>query len=490
MRTPLDLPALALEMKAAQDAARQLVPFTTRLPEFDLSAAYEVAHLVHRARLTEGAKPVGRKIGFTNPDMWAKFGVREPIWAYMYDTTVVRLGGVHVTCSLGRLVEPKIEPEIVFGFRTAPRAGAGPLEVLSAIDWVAHGFEIVQSHFPDWKFQAADTIADGGLHGALVVGEPVPLAALGADPAADTPFLASKGVADARLLALDLPAVVLRPSLVLGPGAASSRWLQQLSPWPVIPLLDNHARLQPLHVDDLCAAVLALLRQWPAQSCVLPLVGPEAMTQGQLLDRLRAVQGWVPARYWVLPGWLARPAAVLGDRLGWQRLNSQTLTLARRDNLASPEPLAAVCGQRCLPLAQRLHAWPAPAVSAALALQPLLLALLVLLWLGTAVASLGPGWDWGLRILAEAGLDGWLAQALVVTGKNRRVIDEFADRKLDKPEARLQLQIGLMLVYMLLSSLLLPHYWADPLQSVGKNLILLPATLWLLWLTPPARSRR
>ncbi len=42
----------------------------------------------------------------------------------MYDTTVVRLGGVHVTCSLGRLVEPKIEPEIVFGFRTAPRAGA------------------------------------------------------------------------------------------------------------------------------------------------------------------------------------------------------------------------------------------------------------------------------------------------------------------------------------------------------------------------------
>lgn len=184
MRTPLDLPALALEMKAAQDAARQLVPFTTRLPDFDLSAAYEVAHLVHRARLTEGAKPVGRKIGFTNPDMWAKFGVREPIWAYMYDTTVVRLGGVHVTCSLGRLVEPKIEPEIVFGFRTAPRAGAGPLEVLSAIDWVAHGFEIVQSHFPGWKFQTADTVADWALHGTLLVGPPQPLARLGQDPVA------------------------------------------------------------------------------------------------------------------------------------------------------------------------------------------------------------------------------------------------------------------------------------------------------------------
>lgn len=316
------------------------------------------------------------------------------------------------------------------------------------------------------------------------------ISALGADPAADTAFLASKGAADQQLLALDIPAVVLRPSLVLGPGAASSRWLQQLSPWPLIPLLDNHARLQPLHVDDLCAAVLALLRDWPDESCVLPLVGPQAMTQGQLLDRLRAAQGWGRGRYLSLPHWLARPAAALGDRLGWQRLNRQTLTLARRDNLASAEPLAAACGQRCLPLAQRLHDWPAPAVSAALAIQPLLLGLLVLLWLGTAVASLGPGWDWGLHILAEAGLDGWLAKMLVVSGA---LCDGALGVGLLLPRLRrlsLQLQIGLMLVYMLLISLLLPHYWADPLQSVGKNLILLPATLWLLWLTPPARSCR
>jgi 2-keto-4-pentenoate hydratase len=62
-----DLNALASEMKAAQDSARQIVPFTTRLPGFDLATAYEVAHLIHRARVADGAKPVGRKIGFTNP---------------------------------------------------------------------------------------------------------------------------------------------------------------------------------------------------------------------------------------------------------------------------------------------------------------------------------------------------------------------------------------------------------------------------------------
>jgi 2-oxo-3-hexenedioate decarboxylase len=181
MRTPLDLHAFALEMKTAQDSARQVEPFTTRLPAFDLSDAYEVAHLIHRARLAEGAKPVGRKIGFTNPDMWSKFGVREPIWAHIYDTTVVRLNDTRATCRLGKFVEPKIEPEIVFGFRAIPRIGVGLVEVLNAIDWVAHGFEIVQSHFPGWKFQAPDTVVDAGLHATLLVGPPRPLSQLGTD---------------------------------------------------------------------------------------------------------------------------------------------------------------------------------------------------------------------------------------------------------------------------------------------------------------------
>lgn len=181
MPTPPNLRALASEIKAAQDAAHQIAPLTRRLPDFDLCTAYEVADLVHCARLAEGATPVGRKIGFTNPDMWAKFGVREPIWAHIYDTTVVRLSGTRTTCHLGRFAEPKIEPEIVFGFRATPRAGVGLPEILDAIDWVAHGFEIVQSHFPGWEFQAPDTVADWALHGALLVGPPQPLAGLGGD---------------------------------------------------------------------------------------------------------------------------------------------------------------------------------------------------------------------------------------------------------------------------------------------------------------------
>lgn len=42
--------------------------------------------------------------------------------------------------------------------------------LLGCIEWIAHGFEIVQSHFPGWAFTAADTVAAFGLHGACLLG--------------------------------------------------------------------------------------------------------------------------------------------------------------------------------------------------------------------------------------------------------------------------------------------------------------------------------
>jgi 2-keto-4-pentenoate hydratase len=176
-----NLCAVAQEMKAAQDEVRQIAPLTSHLRDFDEAVAYDVARVIHQVRLNEGAVAVGRKIGFTNPDMWSLYGVREPIWAYVYDTTVVYLAAPQATCRLGRFAEPKIEPEIVVHFRSAPPVTDDVAEILACVDWMAHGIEIVQSHFPGWQFQAADTIADCALHGTLLVGEPHDVRRLGAD---------------------------------------------------------------------------------------------------------------------------------------------------------------------------------------------------------------------------------------------------------------------------------------------------------------------
>ncbi|WP_210712856.1 SDR family oxidoreductase [Pseudomonas sp. MWU349] len=310
------------------------------------------------------------------------------------------------------------------------------------------------------------------------------ISALGAGILPQVPFLASKAAADDYLLQLGVPAVVLRPSLVLGAGGASSGWLTRLSPWPLIPLLSAKAQMQPLHIEDLSAAVLALLRQWPQEAMVLPLVGPERMTMAQLLDRLRSAQGWAPARYFKLPSVLLRLVAAAGDRLGWRALNRQSLAMARHDNLADPEVLASVCGYHAAPLAARLQDWPQAAQSTQLALRPLLLAVMVLIWLGTALVCIGPGYDWGLRIMAEAGVQGVWAALAVIGGS---LCDALLGVGLLLRRWRrraLQAQLGLMFGYTLIISLILPHFWFDPYAAVAKNLVLMVATLWLLWTEP------
>ncbi len=173
MLAAAELEIIARQIKTAQDQGLPLTKITSQFAEFDATAAYAVADLVHAMRLAEGARAVGRKIGFTNPAMWAQYDVSAPVWAHLYDTSVTYLPDTSDTqaCSLHGFVNPKIEPEIIFHFHSAPPSNGDMAAVLGCIDWVAHGFEMVQSHYPGWNFQAPDAIADWGLHARLLVGK-------------------------------------------------------------------------------------------------------------------------------------------------------------------------------------------------------------------------------------------------------------------------------------------------------------------------------
>jgi 2-oxo-3-hexenedioate decarboxylase len=171
MTNPLTkLDAIAAEAFGVLHTGRQIAPFSGRLSEFDLEDAYRVTSAIRQMRETSGEKPVGRKIGFTNRTIWAEYGVYEPVWGYVYDHTVHHLSEIGETFSLTGLAEPRIEPEIVFQLASPPAPGMDETALLACIDWVGHGFEIVQSIFPGWKFSAPDTVAAFGLHGALLIG--------------------------------------------------------------------------------------------------------------------------------------------------------------------------------------------------------------------------------------------------------------------------------------------------------------------------------
>jgi 2-oxo-3-hexenedioate decarboxylase len=162
-----DVKAVASEALAALDTGGRIAPFSARLSTFDLDDAYRVTAEIRQMREMRGEMPVGRKIGFTNRSVWAEYA---PIWGYVYDRTVHNLAEIGDTFSLVGLAEPQIEPEIVFKLARAPASGMDETALLACLDWVGHGFEIVQSIFPGWKFSAPDAVAAFGLHGALLIG--------------------------------------------------------------------------------------------------------------------------------------------------------------------------------------------------------------------------------------------------------------------------------------------------------------------------------
>jgi 2-oxo-3-hexenedioate decarboxylase len=170
------LDGIARELVDLLGSGRQIPPFTQRQPGLALAEAYRVADRVRRLREAGGERPVGRKIGFTNRTIWDEYGVHAPIWGPVYDTTLHDLADVAEGFPLAGLAEPRLEPEIVLGLGRAPEPGMDEAALLACLDWVAHGFEIVQSVFPAWVFAPADTVAAFGLHGALLVGPRQPVA--------------------------------------------------------------------------------------------------------------------------------------------------------------------------------------------------------------------------------------------------------------------------------------------------------------------------
>jgi 2-oxo-3-hexenedioate decarboxylase len=177
----LDIQDIASEAFAILETGRQIAPFSKAAPEFSLEEAYRVTAAVRAQREARGERPIGRKIGFTNRTIWEEYGVYAPIWGYIYDRTVRDLTAAPLEVSLKGLAEPRIEPEIIFGLASPPTPQMDAGELISCIDWVAHGFEIVQSIFPNWGFSAPDTVAGYGLHGRLFIGPRLPVASQRAD---------------------------------------------------------------------------------------------------------------------------------------------------------------------------------------------------------------------------------------------------------------------------------------------------------------------
>lgn len=166
---------MVVEQLLAARRQKQVLPSLRTIdPSFSHAKAYEAAATIREHRERGGEKVAGRKIGLTNRSAWTAMETDEPFWGYVYDRTLVIAPDGRARVDLSAATSPRIEPEIGLCFRTAvDPSRTDALSLLHTIDWVAPCFEVIDSHFADWKFKAADGIADFGVHYALVVGAPL-----------------------------------------------------------------------------------------------------------------------------------------------------------------------------------------------------------------------------------------------------------------------------------------------------------------------------
>ena len=155
----------------------QAVLWPAPLAANNIAAAYQTALQVRQLRIARGEQPRGYKIGFTNRSIWPRYNVAAPVWGTVWNTSLAFCEG-DATLALAGRCQPRIEPEAVFGLRATPPPHATLDALFDCIEWVAPGFEIVQSHSPDWKFNAATAVADGALHSYLLVGRRVAVATI------------------------------------------------------------------------------------------------------------------------------------------------------------------------------------------------------------------------------------------------------------------------------------------------------------------------
>lgn len=318
---------------------------------------------------------------------------------------------------------------------------------------------------------------------AAGVARVVQISALGADAQATTGYHLSKLAADEALLSLPMSSVVLQPSLVFGAHGASTRLFTTLASLPFIPLPgDGEQLVQPVHVDDLCQAVVRLSETLEHGGERIAIVGPEALPLRDYLAVLREGMDMGAGRFVSVPEPFVAAAAMIGDHLGGTLFDRDSWHMLQRGSTGSDEALGEVLGHAPQAPAQFIEADDRTALASAARLAwllPLLRIALALVWITAGVVSLGvyPVAD-SLAMLAQVGVPASLGLPMLYGAAGLDLALGVAT--LAWPRRWLwRVQAALVLGYTAIITVFLPEQWLHPFGPVVKNLPIL-AVLALL----------
>lgn len=292
-----------------------------------------------------------------------------------------------------------------------------------------------------------------------------------------TPYMRTKREADAWLMQSRLDWTVFRPSLVVGVDGDSSRFFRAMASLPLIGLPGKgEQRVQPVHIDDLCAAVVRVIDSGAYSRKMLDIAGPQAVSYRDMLAAYRDAMELPPPLWLPVPMALMRVAAGVASYLPQGVFSPDTLHMLEEESVADSSVLAGILGAP----PRGVKNWFAGTTPAALRCEalarwmfPLFRIVLAIVWIMTGLLSLGlyPVSD-SMALLRQVGLEGLPAHVALY---GAAMLDcALGVATLLVPGRLLwRLQGALILAYSALISIFLPQYWLHPFGPVLKNLPIL-----------------
>jgi len=166
--TTWDRESVATELLACEAERRDRVRFTDEWTDMTLDDGYAIQDETLRRRLARGETLIGVKLGLTSRAKQVRMQVDQPFIAWLTDAMVLPVG---LPVSNSQFIHPRVEPEIVFVLGSDLKGpGVTAATAMAAVSWVLGGAEVIDSRYRDFRFRAADVVADNASTGAYVTG--------------------------------------------------------------------------------------------------------------------------------------------------------------------------------------------------------------------------------------------------------------------------------------------------------------------------------
>jgi uncharacterized protein YbjT (DUF2867 family) len=303
-------------------------------------------------------------------------------------------------------------------------------------------------------------------------------------------YACSKMAAENYLNTLTVPHIILRPSIIYGPGAGGSMMiLQALAALPFFILLPGRGEqaFQPIHVADLVKAMKHFIEKDFSQSATLAAVSSQPLSLKAILGDLRQCLGFKTRKFISIPLWMIKLVARMGDFIPQSTINTTAVSMMVQGNWSSEQASKAfqnMSGVVPKPFVEGVHCFPVGEAETWYAklfyMRPLLRISLAFMWLMSALTSLYYPRQISYKLLHTVGISHFWQPFMLYAAIFFDAVIGFALLMNYKTKLNCIAQIALIFFYTLIISLKLPSFWLDPFGPLVKNIPLF-ISVWILY---------